>query len=40
MAVVGTKEVVAAELVAKLKKMISLIMEAYELEFRLLRQGG
>ena len=30
----------AAELVAKLKKMISLIMEAYELELRLLKQGG
>ena len=38
--VVGTKEIVAAELVAKLKKMISLIMEAYELELRLLKQGG
>ena len=36
----GTKEIVAAELVAKLKKMISLIMEAYELELRLLKQGG
>ena len=28
--VVGTKEIVEAELVAKLKEMISLIMEAYE----------